>query len=455
MTAISQQKLLGIALALSFVIFLALKTLFENYFQTENHFYNAAIITMLTFPVFLSLEEMLKSYVRASVAKSNIAPFISTYQIDMNEEIRLETLYAKESKNIDALLQLMQERITQQCFRLEKQNEILIKNKNNIKFWGKIISDDLQAEQVLSMSSSAERNVLKEILCSPSCEPDSLISALKRAGTHEVTLLISEANSYREIVKDAANKVGTTSLSAARIKSSARLEREIITTTFQQALDNMSPEERNKVLKEVEKVAEEHGQSFTGISTTATAVFLAQSSGFGIYLLSSTLVGALTHVVGVTLPFAFYTTMSSTISILIGPIGWTAMALWGVYKVGSVNYKKTIPCIIMIGHLRSQIAINKEVEIKKSQDAIAGIELQILKLQTEMDELKARDQVTQNAKETITNKHQPGLDIARKKAKLSGDRLDQVKTKFMKSATFLERIMYSLMSYKHWGVSFN
>jgi hypothetical protein len=47
----------------------------------------------------------------------------------------------------------------------------------------------------------------------------------------------------------------------------------------------------------------------------------AQLSGFGVYLLASSTIGAFTSLVGVTLSFAFYTGMSSVISVVIGLVG--------------------------------------------------------------------------------------------------------------------------------------
>jgi len=40
--------------------------------------------------------------------------------------------------------------------------------------------------------------------------------------------------------------------------------------------------------------------------------------------MASTFVGGVTSVIGVTLPFAFYTGMSSVLSVVTGPIGWIA-----------------------------------------------------------------------------------------------------------------------------------
>ena len=84
------------------------------------------------------------------------------------------------------------------------------------------------------------------------------------------------------------------------------------------------------------------------------ALTAAQLSGFGVYLLASTSLGALTATLGVTLPFAVYTTMSSTIAALIGPVGWIGAGLFTIWKLTGPNYKRLIPAILYVVMLRSK-----------------------------------------------------------------------------------------------------
>ena len=65
-----------------------------------------------------------------------------------------------------------------------------------------------------------------------------------------------------------------------------------------------------------------------GAATTLAALGAAQASGFGVYLGATTALGFVSHAVGVTLPFAVYAGMSSTIAFLIGPVGFLAAGAW-------------------------------------------------------------------------------------------------------------------------------
>ncbi|MBU7587572.1 MAG: hypothetical protein KAF91_32910, partial [Nostoc sp. TH1S01] len=55
------------------------------------------------------------------------------------------------------------------------------------------------------------------------------------------------------------------------------------------------------------------------------------------------------------LPFVAYTTMSSTIAVIIGPVGWIGAGLFTAWQLTSPNYKRLIPAIIYICALRAKL----------------------------------------------------------------------------------------------------
>ncbi len=83
----------------------------------------------------------------------------------------------------------------------------------------------------------------------------------------------------------------------------------------------------------------------------------AQLSGFGVYLLASTTLGAITGAIGITLPFAVYTAMSSAIAVIIGPVGWIGAGLFAVWQLTGANYKKLIPAILFVCALRQSNSV--------------------------------------------------------------------------------------------------
>ena len=106
-----------------------------------------------------------------------------------------------------------------------------------------------------------------------------------------------------------------------------------------QALSAMAADERHAFLTRQIDLSNLYGTTFEasksmsspgvgGPATTLGALAAAQASGFGVYLGATTAFGFVSHAVGVTLPFAAYTGMTSTISFLIGPLGFLATAAW-------------------------------------------------------------------------------------------------------------------------------
>jgi len=43
------------------------------------------------------------------------------------------------------------------------------------------------------------------------------------------------------------------------------------------------------------------------------------------------------------------------LSIVLGPIGWAGLGIFAVYSIGGEDYKKTIPCVAIIGAIRQRI----------------------------------------------------------------------------------------------------
>lgn len=116
----------------------------------------------------------------------------------------------------------------------------------------------------------------------------------------------------------------------------------------------MTPRQRAKFFEQEIEVEELLGGArigrpkLAGPATTFAMLGVAQASGFGVYLAASTALGFMTHAVGVTLPFAVYTGMSSTIAFVIGPAGWLAAGAWGFWKLSQPRWKRIIPGLMYI-----------------------------------------------------------------------------------------------------------
>ena len=131
-----------------------------------------------------------------------------------------------------------------------------------------------------------------------------------------------------------------------------------------EALQKMSPSERKKFFMEMVNLdelldkADLKGTSLKGPMTTVAVLGAAQASGMSIYLASTTALGFLTHAVGITLPFAAYTGLTSTIAFVIGPAGWLAAGGWALWQLTGPSWKKLTPAILYIISTNSHRALH-------------------------------------------------------------------------------------------------
>jgi uncharacterized protein YaaW (UPF0174 family) len=91
-----------------------------------------------------------------------------------------------------------------------------------------------------------------------------------------------------------------------------------------------------------------------GAATTLAALGAAQASGFGVYLGATTALGFVSHAVGVTLPFAVYIGMSSTIAFLIGPVGFLAAGAWLGWNLTSPEWTRITRGLLHIIAMRAK-----------------------------------------------------------------------------------------------------
>lgn len=78
----------------------------------------------------------------------------------------------------------------------------------------------------------------------------------------------------------------------------------------------------------------------------------AKASGFGVYLMASTVLGGLTSALGITLPFAVYMGMSQMIALAIGPIGWLALLGGLAFSLNQPNWQRLTLAVVYVAVIR-------------------------------------------------------------------------------------------------------
>ena len=175
-----------------------------------------------------------------------------------------------------------------------------------------------------------------------------------------------------------------------RIKNSWDYERFLIRYKFSEVWNDLSDEQKAAVAEKCENEAQRRGVEFKKEILAAGALGAAQLSGFGIYIAASTVLSAATGLIGVALPFAAYTTLSSAISVAIGPAGWAALgALAGLKFFGPRRRETEIAYLTLAAHRVASGAEN-EGRIILLRQKLAKLEEKRAAIEVEKYDLKAK-----------------------------------------------------------------
>jgi uncharacterized protein YaaW (UPF0174 family) len=155
---------------------------------------------------------------------------------------------------------------------------------------------------------------------------------------------------YDEIVVDLARKQG---LDPSGASGTPSVEEMIFDKVLSDTRKRLTKEQWDEVIKTAQKAAHQYGKTLGKEATGFGLLAAAQMSGFGVYLLGSTLLGAINGALGLGLGFGAFTSLSTAISTIIGPFGWAGMGVFAVKKLAAPNYKKLLPVVIIVAMHRS------------------------------------------------------------------------------------------------------
>ncbi|HLP90917.1 MAG TPA: hypothetical protein VK184_20325 [Nostocaceae cyanobacterium] len=206
---------------------------------------------------------------------------------------------------------------------------------------------------LLRIASDEEKQALANILDASQPTVETIIYAFWEKSQSPFTYILDNKPSYKKIVQEAASKLN---IEYRKYESVREIEIKIAQKYLETIWEKMTPEQRQEMEQQLKETASEFDKSGALLQSGSifTALTAAQLSGFGIYLLASTTLGAITGAIGITLPFVVYTTMSSAIAVIIGPVGWIGAGLFAIWQLTGPNYQKIIPAILYVCALRAK-----------------------------------------------------------------------------------------------------
>ena len=154
---------------------------------------------------------------------------------------------------------------------------------------------------------------------------------------------------YREILEDVCDKL---KVNYSKRCSTAKLEGYLMQKIFDETVENMSSEEREKFCREL-------GADNTNNATAETLHMVAQAAfrvgGFASYKFSLIVANMVwKQLFGKGLTLATNAGITKVLATWAGPIGWSISILWTAYDVAGPAFRVTIPAVIQVAMLRQK-----------------------------------------------------------------------------------------------------
>jgi uncharacterized protein YaaW (UPF0174 family) len=224
---------------------------------------------------------------------------------------------------------------------------------------------DWTVEDVLEAAGSGRRIELARLLSAKAGAdpaPRWLADELGRVGGHTAANIWRGLRSgkgwrsvgvgYEEVVRDVAS---SQQILVRADEPVASIEERLIRKAFVKLLEGMSPEDRKAFVERIETEAKLHGKNFGAEAAAGAALIAAEASGFGVYMMATTLLGAVSKGLGLGFGFGAYVGLVQALSVLM-PASLVGLGLWTAYKVGAPNMKRTVPAVLLIAATRLELA---------------------------------------------------------------------------------------------------
>lgn len=133
------------------------------------------------------------------------------------------------------------------------------------------------------------------------------------------------------------------------------LERRIMEKVFVRVWDGLTPEQRRQLIAKVDPKNSLSAGQIANLGGTSALAILAGSTyltGFAFYTTMSTAIASAAGWAGLTLPFGVYTTASTTVGFLSGPVGWALIGIGATALIGRAELKETTAFVLQMHGLK-------------------------------------------------------------------------------------------------------
>ncbi|MGB3492876.1 MAG: hypothetical protein WBA57_09120 [Elainellaceae cyanobacterium] len=223
---------------------------------------------------------------------------------------------------------------------------------------------------LLSFANREQRaNLSKLINAGFGDSPQSLCDHLKFLRAGAIGQVCADP-SWKQIVTDVADHIridwqATLEGRSWRELPTQDIENAVVKALFSDLMAHLSPQQQRQVVLQMKGSTQ--NTQLDALLSTGGVMAAARMSGFGVYIMASTVLGGLTHAVGMTLPFSSYLGMSQAIALVLGPVGWVALA-GGMLHSHQSHWEKLTRAVAYVAVIRASQEPSCQLFIKGDWD---------------------------------------------------------------------------------------
>ena len=251
--------------------------------------------------------------------------------------------------------------------------------------------------ELLSNANEEEREALEKFSGIKFEDEGQFEKAVRTKASHDVAVIVKRIKGVDKDLalatySDMLDLTGKNFKENRDGQSDREFERHLVQEAFEKMVGAMGEKDRKLLEHEISKYADKHlGKKNLDIALSSGGVLAANLGGFATYTMALSLLAGVGSTLGITLPFAAYTTLSSTLSVVLGPVGIGALGLWGLHKITSPNIKVTILIVLAVAAIRERLIFEypqKRTEIEKDLESLMMQKITLENFLSQLETLK-------------------------------------------------------------------
>jgi len=262
---------------------------------------------------------------------------------------------------------------------LDKLQQLLADKEEELKRAQGGDPAEFSPSELLALANEQERKSLEKIVGKSFKKPEQFELAMRRKATHEASLLWKRIMGTEQKLA-LADYSEMLDLAGAALKierhgiKDSDYEAEIVRVVFSKALASMKDADRRQLEHQMSQYAEEHlGEGVWDIGLATSGLVGAHLGGFTTYVLASSLLSGVSSTLGLGLGWGAFTGMSSTLSVIIGPAGWSALGVWSAHRMAAADKKATVLSVLTVSSIRARLVYEQQEARRNTVEEIESL----------------------------------------------------------------------------------